>query len=288
MKEKIKLYYSLTKPRVLYGNVLTTAAGYLLVANGHINWWLFAALIVGTSLVIGAACVINNYLDQDIDAKMERTKTRALVQGKIPGSHAVVFGAILGLVGVVILYLWTNLLVVAVGISGFVVYVWLYGALSKRQSIHGTLVGSVSGAMPILAGYVAATNRIDVGAILVFVILFLWQMPEFYSISVYRQKEYATATVPVISVVKGIEYTKKWILVYTIMFVIATILLVVLGYTGLTYLIVMSVLGLVGIRRAVDGLYTGDNNAWGRYMFSWTMWVLLIFSILIAFETWLP
>lgn len=288
MKEKIKLYYSLTKPRVLYGNVLTTAAGYLLAANGHINWWLFVALIVGTSLVIGAACVINNYLDQDIDAKMERTKTRALVQGLIPGSHAVIFGAVLGLVGTAILYAWTNLLVVAVGISGFVIYVWLYGALSKRQSIHGTLVGSVSGAMPILAGYVAATNRIDVGAILVFAILFLWQMPEFYSISVYRQKEYAAATVPVISVVKGINYTKKWILTYTIAFIIATILLTVFGYTGLTYLIVMSVLGLIGLRRALDGLFATDNNAWGRYMFSWTMWVLLIFSILIAFEAWLP
>ena len=167
-KEKIRAYYSLTKPGVLYGNVITAAAGFFLASGRHIDWWLFLALLVGTTLVIGSACVINNYFDQDIDSLMERTKKRAIVSGQVPARSALVFGIILGILGMMILVAYTNWLVVAIGVIGFIDYVVLYGMLSKRMSVHGTLVGSISGAMPILAGYVGAAGVIDLGAILVF------------------------------------------------------------------------------------------------------------------------
>lgn len=156
MKNTVKKYYSLTKPGVLYGNVLTAVAGFLL-ASAHFkqfDGWLFVATIFGTTLVIAAACVLNNYLDRDIDSVMQRTKTRAIASGQIPGQHAIIMSAVLGIVGISTLILWVNWLVVAIGVAGFITYVWLYGALSKRKSIHGTLVGSISGAAPILAGYV--------------------------------------------------------------------------------------------------------------------------------------
>lgn len=287
-KEKIKAYYSLTKPGVLYGNVITSVAGYLLATQRHFDVWLFLALVVGTTLVIGSACVINNFLDQDIDKLMERTKKRAIVSGEIPGKNAVIFGTTIGLLGLAILILWTNWLVVAIGIVGFIDYVVLYGMLSKRMSIHGTLVGSISGAMPILAGYCAVTGTIDAGAILVFVILFLWQMPEFYSIAVFRQKEYKAAGVPVISVVKGIKHTKFEILLYTIAFVIATLLLSIYGVTGITYAIIMGVLGVYWIWLGFKGLTTSDDNKWARTMFHFSLNMLLAFSLLISIDTWLP
>ena len=186
-------YYSLVKPGVLYGNALTAAAGFLLASAGVIDIWLFIALVIGTTLIIASACALNNFLDQDIDSKMERTKTRAIVAGKVKGSHAVILSVVLGVVGITILALFTNMLVVLVGIVGFVDYVVLYGMLSKRLSIHGTLVGSISGAAPILAGYVAVSGAFDIGAIIVFAAMFVWQMPEFYSISIYRRREYAAA-----------------------------------------------------------------------------------------------
>jgi protoheme IX farnesyltransferase len=284
----VKAYYSLTKPGVLYGNALTAAAGFLLASGKNINFWLFVALCLGSTLIIASACVLNNYLDQDIDSKMARTKKRALVQGEIKGRNAVIFSIVLGLVGVAILLAWTNLLVVSIGIGGFIVYVVLYGMLSKRLSIHGTLVGSVSGAAPILAGYCAVTGTIDIGAVLVFLILFLWQMPEFYSIAVYRQKEYAAAGVPVMSVVKGIKNTKIQIFVYTVLFVIATLLLTAFGITGYTYLIIMGALGIYWIWLGLKGLSAHDSDAWARKMFRFSLIILLVFCGLISVDAWLP
>lgn len=281
---RFKDYYSLTKPGVLYGNAITAVAGFLLASQGNVNVWLLIALTVGTTLIIASACTLNNYLDQDIDAKMARTKKRAIVAGVVPGSHAVILSIILGVVGLAILVLYTNPLVVAIGVIGFVVYVWLYGMLSKRLSIHGTLVGSVSGAMPILAGYCAVTGVIDAGAIIVFLVLFLWQMPEFYSISLYREKEYSAAGVPVISVVKGARHTRVQIFFYTAAFVIATALLTAFGYTGYIYLVVMMALGGYWLWLATKGLRIAESesDAWARRMFRFSLIILLAFCGLIS------
>lgn len=286
----IKQYYSLTKPGVLYGNVLTTVAGFLLASQGKIDWWLFLATCFGTTLVIASACVLNNYLDQDIDSKMARTKQRAIVAGEVEGRNAVVFSVVLGLLGITILFVYTNLLVLAIGLVGFFTYVVLYGMLSKRLSIHGTLVGSVSGAAPILAGYCAVSGVIDIGAIIVFAILFLWQMPEFYSISVYRRKEYKAADVPVISVVKGAAYTRVQIFYYTLAFVVATILLTLFDYTGYIYLVVMSALGAYWLWLGKEGLKKLSDtasDAWARQMFHFSLIILLVFCGLISIDAWL-
>lgn len=284
----LKAYYQLTKPRVTYGNAITAVAGFLLASQGHIDWVAFVALTVGMTLVIASACVLNNYLDQDIDAKMERTKNREMVRGVIPGRNAVIFSIVLLVIGTALLYSFTNLLTAVVGIFGFVVYVWLYGAWTKRQSIHGTLIGSISGAAPILGGYTAVMNTIDLGAILVFLILFLWQMPEFYSIAVYRRDEYKAAGVPVMTVVKGIKNTKIQIFVYTVAFVIATLLLSVFGFTGYTYLTVMLILGLYWLWLASEGLHTSNDDSWARRMFKFSLVVLVVFSVMISIDAWLP
>lgn len=288
MQDKIKLYYSLTKPGVTYGNAITAVAGFLFAAGTEIEVVRFLGLTVGITLVIASACVINNFLDQDIDALMERTKTRALVEGKVPGRAAVVFSILLGIIGVGLLYAFTNTLTAWIAIFGWVAYVVLYGMLAKRLSIHGTLVGSISGAVPILAGYTAVTGRVDLGGILLFTVLFLWQMPEFYSIAVYRRAEYAKAKVPVMSVVKGIKNTKMQILVYTIFFVVATLLLSFYGYTGYVYTIVMVLLGIRWIWIGVEGQRTTDDNAWAKRMFKFSLVVLLVFSGLISVEVLLP
>lgn len=284
----IKTYYSLTKPGVLYGNALTAAAGFLLASRGSIDLWLFVTLCVGITLVIASACVLNNYLDQDIDSKMARTKTRALVRGDIEGWKAVVFSAVLGVLGLIVLLLCTNLLVVAIGIAGFVDYVVLYGMLSKRLSIHGTLVGSISGAAPILAGYCAVTGVLDLGAVIVFAILFLWQMPEFYSIAIYRLKEYKAAHIPVMSVIKGVKNTKVQIVVYTFLFVVASLALTIFGYAGYSYFVVMAALGLYWLGLGVRGLNAKDDDAWARKMFRFSLVILLVFCAMISVDAWLP
>lgn len=289
---RVRAYYSLTKPHVTYGNVITTVAGFLLAASIEraFHTGLFLATTAGTTLVVAAACVLNNYLDQDIDRIMERTKTRAIVRGAVAGWRAVIFSAVLGVVGTVMLALWVNSLVVIIGLVGFVTYVWLYGVLSKRRSIHGTLVGSISGALPIVAGYCAVVNRIDRAAVLLFLCLFFWQFLEFYSISIYRRKEYKAAHVPVMSVVKGVRLTKIQIFVYTILFAITTVLLSVLGYTGWIYGVTMIVLNLYLIWLGKRGLALPDTKSddWARKMFHMGLTGLLIFSCALSVGALLP
>ncbi|HWU59660.1 MAG TPA: heme o synthase [Microbacteriaceae bacterium] len=284
----ITRYYSLTKPGVLYGNALTAAAGFLLASRGTFDIGLFLALFIGTTLVIASACVLNNVLDRDIDTVMERTRNRATVTGRIAARNAVIFSIMLGIVGMGILVAWTNWLVVGVGLGGFLVYVVLYGMLSKRMSIHGTLVGSVSGAAPILAGYVAVTGAVDVGAVLVFLAVFLWQMPEFYSIAIYRRDEYARAGIPVISVVRGVTNTTIQIFVYTVAFVIVTLLLPAFGYVGIVYAVVMGSLGVWWIVLGLTGLGNADAVGWSRKMFRFSLVMILALCLMLAVGPILP
>jgi protoheme IX farnesyltransferase len=287
-KELIKQYYSLTKPGVLYGNAITAFAGFVFASRGNVNILLFIALSVGITLVIASACVLNNFLDQDIDSKMARTKKRALVRGDIKGSHAVIFSIILGIVGIGILALYTNLLTVIIAAVGFVDYVVLYGMLSKRLSIHGTLVGSISGAAPILAGYVAAAGVIDIDAIIIFMVLFLWQMPEFYSIAIYRMSEYKAAGIPVMSVVKGVKNTTIQIFIYTLLFVVTSLLLPLLGHASVSYFVVMGLCGAYWLWLGAKGLLAKDKDAWARRMFRFSLVILLVFCAMISVDVLLP
>jgi len=273
---------------VLYGNALTAAAGFLLAARGRFDLGLFLALFIGTTLVIASACVINNVLDRDIDTVMERTRNRATVTGRVAARNAVLFSIGLGIVGMIVLVAWTNWLVVLIGAGGFLVYVVAYGMLSKRLSIHGTLVGSVSGAAPILAGYVAVTGTIDAGAVIAFLAMFFWQMPEFYSIAIYRRDEYSRAGIPVISVVRGVKNTIVQILIYTIAFVAATMLLFAFGYTGVVYAIVMGALGLSWIGLGVAGLRTADAATWARRMFRFSLVIVLALCLMVSIGPILP
>lgn len=288
MFKSIKRYYSLTKPGVLYGNALTVAAGYFLAAQGTFDLTLFLGVFIGSSMIIASACVINNYLDQDIDAIMERTKKRALVAGEIKGDRAVIFSFILGFTGLVILLFYTNLLVAILGIIGFVTYVVFYGMMSKRRSTHGTLVGSISGAIPILAGYCAVTGAVDIGAVLVFIILFAWQFPEFYSIAIYRSKEYKAAGIPLLPIVKGVHRTKIEILIYIYVFVISSLLLTVYGYTGLVFFTIMASVGAYWVWLAVKGFSADDNNQWARKMFRFSMITILLLCVMLAVGPILP
>lgn len=287
-RASIARYYSLTKPRVLFANALTAVAGYFLASAGRFDLWVFASVTVGSTLMIASACVLNNVLDRDIDAIMQRTRARATVSGSVSAVRAVVFSVVLGALGMAALAIGTNGAVMLAGAIGFVTYVVLYGMLSKRLSVHGTLVGSVSGAIPILSGYLAASGRLDVGAVIAFAILFLWQMPAFYSISVYRRDEYARAGIPVISVVRGIRATIFQILIYTVAFVVVTLLLPLSGLVGIAYSAVMGVLGLGWIWLGIRGLRARTPEIWARQMFRFSMIMVLAICLMVSVGPLLP
>ncbi len=282
-----KTYYALTKPGIIYGNAINTSAGFFLASAKHVEWLTLPAVLVGSSLVIASGCVLNNYIDRDIDNHMPRTKKRALVRGDVSGRSALIFGAILGAAGFTELSIFTNWLTVGVGLLGYFFYVVMYSLWWKRRSSFGTIVGSVSGAVPPVAGYVAVTNHLDAAAVLLFAILVLWQMPHFYAIAMYRRDEYAAAKVPVLSVTRGMARTRRSILVYIACFTVACAMLTVLGYTGYIYLGVMLLVGLAWLGKGMC-IWRLSNQAWGRKMFLFSLTVTLATALLLSIGARLP
>ena len=279
-------FLSLTKPGIIRGNLLTAVAGFLLAAQGTIHFVTLAAMAVGLSLIVASACVFNNYIDRGIDKKMARTKHRALVEGTIAPSAALVFASTLGAIGTVIMLLGTTLVALVSALFGLFAYVVLYG-IAKRAGSYGTLVGAISGAIPPVVGYTAVTDSIDLAAILLFVILIFWQMPHFYAIALYRQKDYASAGIPVLPVVSGIQKTKLYILLYIAGYTIAVTLLTVFGYTGYVYLAVSLILGLVWARQAIAGQKTSDTVVWAKSIFQFSLIVIAVLSLTLSVDHWL-
>lgn len=285
--KKIKTYYYVTKPGIIRGNVITTAAGFLLASTSSVDIPLFLATITGTALVIASGCVFNNYLDIDIDRKMERTKKRALVSGELAPLSAIMYATILGVVGTGLLFIYSNALTAYVGLLGLVFYVIVYGYY-KRKNEYGTLVGSISGALPPVAGYVAVTNQIDSGALLLFLLLAIWQMPHFYAIGIFRASEYKAASIPILPLVKDVAVTKKHILIYISLFLVVAPFLSVLGYTGITYAFAITCVNIWWLYIAVAGISTKDSSAWAKKVFGSSLLVLLIFSFLLAINSFVP
>ncbi|HEY5442556.1 MAG TPA: heme o synthase [Candidatus Saccharimonadales bacterium] len=282
-----KVYYQLTKPGIIYGNLLTAAAGYLLASKWQIEWRAFLGLLAGISLVIASACVFNNYLDRGLDEKMQRTRRRALVTGQIAGPQALIYAAFLGVIGFALLIGYTNGLTVAIGAGAFVDYIVLYG-VAKRRSVYGTLVGSISGAAPVVAGYCTFTDRFDGGAVILFLILVFWQMPHFYAIALYRLKDYKAAGLPVWPVARGARSAKVQILLYVAGFIIVNLALSVFGYAGVVYAVVMTLLGGYWLWRGLKGFQADSDRRWGRSMFLQSLTIILGLSIMLALGPLLP
>jgi protoheme IX farnesyltransferase len=247
----------------------------------------FLSVLLGTSLIIACGCAINNVLDRPIDAKMTRTRQRGLVTGVISPRRAITAGSIVGLAGFLVLLIHVNKITVLVGAAGLFFYVVVYSWF-KRHSWLSTLAGSVSGAAPPVAGYTAVTGRLDGAAVILFLILVFWQMPHFYSIGIYRLKEYKAAGLPILPAVKGLRRTKQEILIYTVLFTAAAISLSVFGYTGWTYAAVAATVGLFWLRQGLLGFKAADDNAWARRMFGYSLIILLLLSVAISAGTILP
>ena len=276
-------YYRLVKPGIIYGNLLNVAGAFLLASRGSINFILFAITLLGIALIIASGCVFNNYLDRDIDAQMERTKKRALVRGTISGNSALIFASVLGILGAISL-LFTNLLTLVIALFGLFAYVCLYSLWSKRYTVHSTLIGAISGAIPPVVGYCAVTNSLDTGAIILFLILAAWQLPHAFAIAVYRFDDYKAAAIPVLPVQKGIFVTKVYMALSTGLFFCSILSLYLFGYTGIVYLIALSALSFAWLALSIAGFFTSNDTLWGQRMFLLSLVIIFSFCVLIAID----
>lgn len=285
--EKIKTYYRLAKPGIIYGNSMTVIGGFLFASGGQVDLGRLLGVVIGTALIIASGCVCNNYIDRGLDKKMARTKKRALVTGAVSGQDALIFSAVLGLLGAGILYQFTNNLTVALAVFAWFMYVVVYG-IAKRRSVYGTLVGSIPGAMPVVIGYCANTMALDYAAVLLFLVMAFWQMPHFYAIALYRRDDYTAAGLPVLPVMVGTFSTKANIAVYVVLFLAANFLLFSEGFAGIAYGIVMTALGILWLRRGIRGFKAKDDIAWAKGMFFLSLIVLFGFCVMLSLNPWLP
>jgi protoheme IX farnesyltransferase len=288
MPEAIKKYILVTKPGIIFGNLVTASGGFLLASKGRMNIAALLPTIIGISLVVASGCVFNNIIDRNIDRKMARTRNRVLAQGVMSVKAALFYASLLGMAGMTLLWAQTNLMCIAVVLSGFVIYVVVYSLYLKRHSVHSALIGSLAGAAPPLAGYCAAGNRFDMGALIILSIFSLWQMPHCYAIAIYRFKDYAAAGIPVLPVHQGMPSAKRYIVAYILVFMAAAMMLTAGGYTGYIYLAAAVVTGFFWLLMACSGFKTSDDRAWAKKVFVFSILTIAVLSVMMATDSTMP
>jgi protoheme IX farnesyltransferase len=281
----IRDYIQLTKPGILRSNLIAAFAGFWLASQGTIQWSLFIMMLLGTTLVMASSCVFNNYLDRDYDGLMERTSHRPLPSGRLSTQRVLVFATILGLLGLSVLFIFTNIMAVFMGIIGMIVYVIIYTAWLKRTSTLSTVMGSFSGAMPPIIGYTAVTGTMDAGAWILFGILFLWQPPHFWALGIRRIEEYRAAGFQILPVVKGVNRTKLQMIPYVVLLIPVSLLLYVTDYAGIYYFITALVLGVLWLLLCLSGLVTKDDDRWAKRTFIFSINYLLILFLVMILDT---
>lgn len=258
-------------------------AGFMLASRDIFDIGLFLATLLGLALIIASACVFNNCIDREIDEKMGRTKKRPLVTNAITIKNALIYATVLGLLGTYLLYAYTTMLALGFALLGLFFYVVVYG-IAKRRTVYGTHIGTIPGAVPPVVGYCAVTNSFDMGALLLFLILVFWQMPHFLALAVLKSNEYKLASIPVMPLSQGLLTTKVNIVAFAVLFVIASVLLTLLGYTGYVYLVVIALLGIYWLWIGVQGFAVKDINKWAGSMFKVSIIILIVFSFLVSFD----
>ena len=273
---------ALAKPRLAL-LVLCTAAGGMWLAPGRHDAAAAVALLLGTSVVVGAANALNNYLERDVDGRMRRTRDRPLPAGRVEPWVAVALGLGLPSVALPALAVYTNALTAGLGALALLVYVLVYTPLKQRSTL-ALFVGAVPGAIPPLMGWTASTGRIDAGGLALFALLFCWQLPHFLAISIYLKEDYARGGLRVFALVHGERAAKVWTAASSFALVPVSLLLVPLGLAGWPYAAAALSLGAGLCAYAVAGLLDPRaSTGWARRFFLCTLvYLTLLFAAIIA------
>ena len=253
-------YIQLTKPSIIYLLVLTAATAMFLVDGFETNLLMALTGIFGIGFIAASSAAINQILDLEIDGKMKRTDKRPLVAGKIPVINAITFAAILFIMGSFLLLTFNNFLAWALTVATWIFYAFLYTRVLKFAGPQNIVIGGLAGAMPPVLGWVALTGSISPLPLLLVAIIFVWTPPHFWALAIDRIDDYENANVPMMPVVKGIEYTKIQILLYSFLLLACLLLPFAIGSLGIFYFISASSLGLIFIFLAARLMQDKNNS----------------------------
>ncbi|ALC89379.1 protoheme IX farnesyltransferase [Bacillus sp. FJAT-18017] len=280
MVNDIKLLF---KGSVLVANVLPVFSGFWLAV-----WWngfsflahldVFLLTVVGSTLVMAGALALNNWYDVDIDRIMERTKKRPTVTGRFSLRAVLITGLVLSVIGLAML-LFVSLEATLYALVGWVTYVLLYTMWSKRRYTLNTVIGSISGAVPPLIGWSAIDSSFQVIPIILFLILFFWQMPHTFAIAIRKHDEYKAAKVAMLPVVHGMAFTKWQVLIYSLCLVPLPFYLWPLGWVFVGLATIMNI-GFLAI--AIKGFFAKSDLKWARLLFLYSVnYIMIIFLLMI-------
>ena len=270
----------LTKPRIISLLLVTTAAPMYIA--GSPSWLTVLLVMVGGYLMAGGANAVNMYIDQDIDDRMARTRTRPIPGGRMTPRAVLAFGLALAVAATWLLANYVNVLTSALALAGFYFYVFIYTRWLKRTTPQNIVIGGAAGAFPPLVGWAATTGSVDLTALYLFLIVFYWTPPHFWALALLKQVDYGRAGVPMAPVVWGERETMDQMLWYTVLLIALTVIPAATGAFGSIYLVSAIALGLlllwgvVRIRR--EQPWTGA--AWWTYKYS-LLYLALLFVAMV-------
>ncbi|MDA8856439.1 heme o synthase [Gammaproteobacteria bacterium] len=278
----LKSYYTLCKPNVVYMMLITAAVGMLLAQETVPSIsYMFIALL-GIALCSGSAAAINQVIDRNADASMNRTDKRPLPQGDISPVHASIFALVIGLLGSIILYVFVNTLTMYLTIASLIGYAFVYTVYLKRATPQNIVIGGLAGAAPPLLGWVSITNSIDPYSLLLVLIIFIWTPPHFWALAIYRKDEYAKESIPMLPVTHGVAFTKLQIVLYTIILFLVSLLPYIVLMSGVIYLVSAFILSSIFLYYSIK-LYLGEGDEYAMKTFTYSIYyIFLIFVALLT------
>jgi heme o synthase len=283
---RFRQFLALTKPRVVSLIVFTAVIGMFLAVPGLPPAHAVFFGTAGIALVAGAAAAINCLVEQKIDAVMQRTRARPLPRGELTSRQTLVFAGVVGAFGLWVLFRFVNPLTMWLTFATFIGYAVVYTVLLKPATPQNIVIGGASGAMPPVLGWAAVTNDVAPEALLLFLIIFIWTPPHFWSLALYRRDDYARAKLPMLPVTHGARYTQLQIVLYTVALFAATLMPYVIRMSGLPYLFAAIALGATFVSYAVK-LYRGYSDALARATFRFSiLYLAALFSALLVDHYW--
>jgi len=280
-------YLKLTKPSIIYLLVLTSATAMFLADgfSGNLTKVVFGLLGIG--LIASSSAVINQILDVEVDSKMARTKNRPIVKGEISVTNAKIFAAALLIVGVSILLFFINVLTLLLTLFTWAFYSFLYTKILKFAGTQNIVIGGIAGAMPPLLGWTAITNSIDALPLLMVLIIFIWTPPHFWALSINRKEDYVAAKIPMMPVVKGTEYTKIQIALYSVLLAVSSLFPFATGYLGGFYFFSAIILNALFIGFSIALIFDKQNKL-ALPLFLYSIVFLTILFICMALDKLIP
>jgi protoheme IX farnesyltransferase len=254
-------YYELTKPRVVALMLLTAVIGMFMAVPGMVPWDVLVFGNLGIALCAGSAAAVNHVVDSQIDGKMARTHNRPVAQGRVTFAGACWFALGLGLLGMVILYVFINPLTAWLTLASLIGYAFIYTMFLKRATPQNIVIGGLAGAAPPLLGWTAVTGEIHGHGLLLVLIIFAWTPPHFWALAIHRREEYALVDIPMLPVTHGVAFTKLHILLYTLIMFAISLLPYATRMSGPLYLLGAVVLGCGFLYWSLAMMFDWDEDA---------------------------